>query len=122
METPREAADRLLGALEQLAGREGVLLRSLDLIEAVELGSQAEPLVQRLCRLAEDPSVAPLRGRIEDLVSRRRRNSATLDAHVARLQAELRRLNEASQRLARMAPIYSPPPAAPARSRLNAAA
>lgn len=37
METPRATADRLLAALEQLAKREGVLLRSLDLIEAVDI-------------------------------------------------------------------------------------
>jgi hypothetical protein len=122
MDTPRATAERLLAALEQLAGREGVLLRSLDLIEAVDLGAQAEPLVRKLCSLADDPSVGPLRPRIDELVARRQRHSATLDAHVARLQGELRRLNEASQRLSRMAPIYSPPPHTPAHSRLNTAA
>ena len=122
MESPQATAERLLAALEQLAGREGVLLRSLDLMEAVDLGAQAEPLVKKLCALADDPAVGPLRGRIDDLVSRRRRHAATLDSHIARLQGELRRLNEASQRLNRMAPIYSPPPGTPPRSRLNTAA
>jgi hypothetical protein len=122
METLHATAERLLTALEQLAGREGVLLRSHDLIEAVDLGAQAEPLVKKLCTLAEDPAVGPLRERIDALVARRRRHAAALEEQIARLQGELRRLNEASQRLTRMAPIYSPPPSAPARSRLNTAA
>ncbi len=122
METPRATADRLLAALEQLAKREGVLLRSLDLIEAVDIGAQAEPLVRKLCALVDNPTVVPLRDRIEELVACRRRHAATLDEQIARLQGELCRLNEASQRLSRMAPIYSPPPAAPTRSRLNTAA
>lgn len=122
METPHANAERLLTALEQLAGREGVLLRSHDLIEAVDLGAQAEPLVKKLCILAEDPAVGPLRGRIEELVARRRHHAAAIEEQVARLQGELRRLHQASQRLNRMAPIYSPPPSAPVRSRLNTAA
>ncbi len=119
-----QTAQRLLAALEDLASQEGVLLRSLDLVEAVQISERAAPLVERLCALiAEAPEVAPLRSRVEELVSQRRRNAVLLDSHLARLQTEMRRIDEARKALARVAPVYggainSPP----IESRLNTAA
>ncbi|MBI5423556.1 MAG: hypothetical protein HZA32_05675 [Opitutae bacterium] len=121
METPLQTAQRLLTALEDLASQESVLLRSLDLVEAVQISERAAPLVEKLCTLAVDPTVALLRPRVEELVAQRRRNAVLLDSHLARLQGELRRIDEARSRLARVAPVYSG--GAPlVESRLNTAA
>jgi len=121
METPFQNALRLLSALEDLAGQESVLLRSLDLVEAVQISERAAPLVEKLCELALDPAVATLKPRVEELVSRRRRNAVLLDNHLARLQSELRRIDEARTRLSRVAPVYFGG-APTTESRLNTAA
>lgn len=120
MESPLQTAQRLLSALEDLASQESILLRSLDLVEAVQISERAAPLVEKLCALAIDPSVAELRPRVEEIVSQRRRNAVLLDSHLERLQGELRRIDEARTRLSRVAPVYSS--AAPTESRLNTAA
>ncbi|MBI2510766.1 MAG: hypothetical protein HYV96_02200 [Opitutae bacterium] len=120
METPLQTALRLLSALEDLAGQEAVLLRSLDLVEAVQISERAAPLIEKLCALSIDPGVAALRPRVEELVAQRRRNAVLLDSHLARLQGELRRIDEARSRLARVAPVYGG--AMPVESRLNTAA
>lgn len=118
-----QTARRLLAALEDLASQEGVLLRSLDLVEAVQISERAAPLVEKLCALlAEEPEVASLRPRVEELVAQRRRNVVLLDSHLSRLQSELRRIDEARIRLARVAPVYGSGTAAPTESRLNTAA
>ncbi len=102
-----QTACRLLAALEDFASQEAVLLRSLDLVEAVQISERAAPLVEKLCALAVDPDLAVLRPRIEELVSQRRRNAVLLDSHLARLQSELRRIDEARNRLSRVAPVYN---------------
>jgi hypothetical protein len=123
MATPLQTAQRLLSALEDLASQESVLLRSLDLVEAVQIAERAAPLVEELCALvAESPEVSPLRDRVEELVAQRRRSAVLLDSHLSRLQTELQRIDEARNRLARVAPVYSGGTAAPLESRLNTAA
>jgi hypothetical protein len=123
MSTPFQTAQRLLSALEDLASQESVLLRSLDLIEAVQISERAAPLVERLCAIiAESPEVAPLRPRVEELVAQRRRSAVLLDSHLERLQGELRRIDEARTRLARVAPVYGGGTTPPLESRLNTAA
>lgn len=123
MKSPLTTAQRLLSALEELASEETVLLRSLDLFEAVQLAERAAPLIERLCGLlAEAPEIGTLRPRVEALVAQRRRNSAMLDSHLARLQSELRRVEEARKRLARVAPVYGGIAPAPAAPRFNSAA
>lgn len=122
MATAHQTAQRLLAALEDLAGQEAVLLRSLDLVEAVQISERAAPLVEKLCALATDPDLADLRPRVEDLVAQRRRNAVLLDSHLARLQSELRRIDEARSRLARVAPVYNGGTLPVLESRLNTAA
>lgn len=122
MATAHQTAQRLLAALEDLAGQEAVLLRSLDLVEAVQISERAAPLVEKLCALATDPDLCDLRPRVEDLVSQRRRNAVLLDSHLARLQSELRRIDEARNRLARVAPVYNGGSLPVLESRLNTAA
>jgi len=122
METPHQNALRLIAALEDLARQEGVLLRSLDLVEAVQISERAAPLVEKLCALAVHPEVSALRPRVQELVAQRRRHSTLLDAHLARLQSELHRIDEARIRLARVAPVYGAGPLVRSESRLNTAA
>ena len=122
METPAQTAVRLLAALEDLALREQANLRNLDLVEAVEMIERAAPLVERLAELAADPAVATLRPRVEAFLEQRRQSAALIDAHLARLQSELRRVDEARQRLARVAPVYSPKTILSRPSRLSTAA
>jgi hypothetical protein len=107
METPRQTALRLLSALEDFAAQEANLLRTLDFVEAVGFQERAAPLVQKLAELADDSEVAALRPRVAALLARREQNRHFIDAHLERLQGELRRIEEARVRLARLAPAYS---------------
>jgi hypothetical protein len=108
-------------ALEELVAQESANLRNLDVVEAVQITERAAPLVQRLGELASDPSVALLRPRVEALLVQRQQSAQILDAHLARMQSELRRIDEARARLSRVAPVYGSS-SARAESRLNTAA
>jgi len=122
METPVQKASRLITALEELTAQETVLLRSLDLVEAVQICERAAPLVERLCVLAADPAVGALRDRITAVVDRRRQHATMLDTHLSRLQTELRRIDDARGRLMKIGPAYGLVTPPPAESRLNTAA
>lgn len=121
METPLQTALRLLDVLEDLACQESANLRNLDLVEAVEVTERAAPVVLRLAELATDPTVASLRPRVAALLEQRRQSASLLDAHLARLQSEMRRVDEARNRLAKVAPVYSAG-ILPVQARLNTAA
>jgi len=121
METPLQTATRLLVALEDLAGQETLLIRTMDFVEAVTVQERSAPLVDKLCSLATDPDVMGLRPRVNGLLDRCEQNHHFLDTQLARLQGELARINEARGRLRRVAPAYGRTPAL-AQSRLNTAA
>lgn len=106
METPIQTATRLLAALEDLTAQEAVLLRTLDFADAVAIQERAEPLIDQLAALAVHPEVAALRSKVKGVVERRQQSRLFLDAQLGRLQSELRRLDEARTRLARVAPAY----------------
>lgn len=123
--SPRaQRAQRLLAALDELASQESVLVRSLDLIEALQIAERAAPLVEEVCTLAAEPDVAALRPQVESLVARRQRSAALLEGQLQRVQEELRRVDEARRRLTRTAPAYQRGLGldAPTESRLNTAA
>jgi hypothetical protein len=122
METPLQTATRLLTALEDLTAQESVLLRTLDFVDAVALQERAAPLVDQLAVLAGNPEVARLRGQVAAIVDKRQQSRHFLDAQLARLQSELRRIDEARSRLSRVAPAYVVPPQRAVNSRLNTAA
>ncbi len=121
METPLQAATRLLSALEELAAQETLLIRTMDFVEAVAVQERSAPLVEKLCALAATPEVRTLRPRVDALLDRSGQNHHFLDTQLARLQGELARVNEARGRLRRVAPAYGTPPAV-TQSRLNTAA
>lgn len=106
METPFQTAMRLLAALEDLTARESVLLRTLDFVDAVAVQERAAPLVDQLSALAIHPDVAGLRDKVSRIVERRIQSRQFLDAELGRLQAELRRIDEARTRLSKVAPAY----------------
>lgn len=125
MESSRDKAGRLLTALEDLAGQESTLLRSPGLPEAgllSNLADRAAPLVHELGALMADPLVGQWRPRVKALMVRRLVNSALLDAQVTRLQTDLRHIDEARNRIARVAPVYFRGLPAQAQTRLNSAA
>jgi hypothetical protein len=125
METPSAKAGRLITALEDLAGQEGTLLRAPGLPEAAllaDLAGRADPLVHELGLLMADPLIEQWRPRVKALMVRRLVNSALLDAQVTRLQTDLRRIDEARSRIARVAPVYSGGRSVPTETRLNSAA
>jgi hypothetical protein len=125
METPSAKAGRLLTALEDLSGQEGTLLRATGFPDAgllASLAGRADPLVHELGLLMADPLVEQWRPRVKALMVRRLVNSALLDAQVTRLQTDLRRIDEARSRIARVAPVYGGGLSAPAETRLNFAA
>lgn len=121
MESPGEAATRLLTALEELVMQETLLIRTMDFIEAVEIQERAAPLVEKLCALAVDPAVSVLQGRVAGLLERLGQNHHFLDGQLTRLQVELDRVAAARSRLRRVAPVYRVG-SGPAESRLNTAA
>lgn len=121
METPLQTAARLLAALEDMARQESVLMRSLDFVATAELQARAGPLIEKLAMLAEEPGLSALRPRVAALIERREQSRHFLDAQLARLQAELRRIDETRARLAKVAPVYAAPAARPGTPRLNAA-
>jgi hypothetical protein len=120
METPLQAAQRLLTALDELVMQETMLIRTMDFVEAVEVRERATPLVARLCTLAEDPAVQELRPRATALLNRCSQNYHFLDIQLQRLQGELDRISSARGRLRKVAPAYRG--GVLAESRLNTAA
>ncbi len=121
METPLATATRLLTALEELVMQETLLIRTMDFVEAVGVQERATPLVEKLCALATDPTVAQLSGRVAGLLDRWSQSYHFLDSQLNRLQSELDRVNEARVRLRRVAPAYRGEVAV-TESRLNTAA
>jgi hypothetical protein len=122
METPLQTAARLLTALEDLTAQESVLLRTLDFVDAVSVQERAAPLVDQLTALAIHPEVVTLRSKVTAIVERRQQSRHFLDAQLGRLQSELRRIDEARTRLARVAPAYVVTPQRVMESKLNTAA
>lgn len=124
MESPFDTAIRLLAALEELIAEEATLVRTMDFVEAVEVRERAEPLVEKLCALANEPAVAGLRPRLDALLERSGQNYHFLSTQLERLRTELARVNEASGRMRRLAPVYGTTRTASpyAESRLNTAA
>jgi hypothetical protein len=121
METPFQTATRLLAALEDLVAQESTLLHAHEFIGAVEIQGRAAPLVEKLAALAADPEVIALQPRVAALIERRNINGQFLDTQLNRLQDELRRVDEARSRLAKLLPAYATAPRAPS-PRLNTAA
>lgn len=101
-----ERARRILSALDDLVGQESVLLRSLDLVEALQIAERCSPLVDELCQLASEPEAHEIRENVAALLQKRQRNATLLESHLQRVQEEIRRIEDARRKLARTVPAY----------------
>ena len=75
-----------------------------------------------MAALAVHPEVLALGTKVKGLVERRLQSRVFLDAQLSRLQSELRRIDEARTRLARVAPAYVMTIPRIVESKLNTAA
>lgn len=101
-----ERARRIISALDDLVGQEAVLLRSMDLVEALQITERCSPLVEELCRLASESTESQLQESVAALLLKRQQNATLLEAHLQRVQAEIRKIEDARRKLGRMAPVY----------------
>ena len=120
METPAQTAARLLGALRELTAQEGMYLRGGYYDLAVDIRRRAAPLVQQLSALAGQPDVQSVQPEVRALVELGEAHAAFLRGKMAELGAEIRRTDQARQRLAQVVPAYAPPAGA-ALTRFEAA-
>ena len=100
------ACARLLGALEELAGEEDAALREHDWATVALLQQRSAPLAAQLA--GEGPTVvdAGLRTRLAAYLSRRRETGEWLAGQIALARGQLREIEAAERRVARLAPAY----------------
>lgn len=111
METPAQQAARLLRALDELVGREGMFLRGGYYDLAAETRGRAAPLVQQLAGLAGQPGVEDSQPRVAALQARSADHAACISKKITELAAELRLIDQARHRVAQVAPAYTREPA-----------
>jgi hypothetical protein len=111
VETPFQCASRLLVALDELVGQEGMYLRASSFELAAGMRNRTEPIVARLVDLAHFPGVAELRSKVVSIVERSARHSAILEEKMTEFRAEIRRTDQARHRTNQLAPAYVRPPA-----------
>lgn len=107
METSVQTATRLIGALEEMMGREAMYLAG-DHFERVDrTRARIDPLVRHLAGLAAEPGVAALRARVAALVERCALQSKQLDARMRELADELGRAGRAHHHAGKLGPAYA---------------
>jgi len=107
-----QTARRLLGALEDLVGHEGMYLRGgrYDLAAAVR--GRLDPLVNQLVALSTAPGVSALQPRVAALVRLSEVHSTLMAEKQEEFAAEIKRTDRARHRAAQVAPAYVSGPAA----------
>lgn len=122
MSAPLATACRLLSALEEFVLQEEILLRDQAFLEVVDLREHAAPVVESLCKLADEFTIdSVFRLRLDDLLHRSGENFRLLASELARRHEEMLRVGEALGRLRGMAPAYKQARTGQ-QSRLNVAA
>lgn len=128
MKAALRTAARLLGALEDFAERETVLLRVGDYPGFAAIRRRETPLILRLCEMGVRDDSGALAARLDTLLARRRENLALLQERRIFLTSERQRLEAMGQRLRLVRPyVRSTLPSSFRRSpefraaRLNAA-
>jgi hypothetical protein len=104
MKSACNRAARLLGALENFASREAILLRVGDYAGFAAVRKRETPLIVRLCELGSGAETGPLMGRLQALLARRRENLSMLQKRTLFLSAERRRLAATKERLRMVSP------------------
>lgn len=122
MEAPEQKFNRLLGALDELVALEAATLAQRDFTAVDAIQRRAEPLVAGLAELGPEAADARARARVASLLSRRQHSIEFLESQLATAREELNSVQESTQRVARIAPVYGRAESAgPASSKLNAA-
>jgi hypothetical protein len=111
METALQTIDRLLGALETLAGNERFLLDSGAYEEALAVQIREEPVVARLAELLLQPGIAAnltdgVQARAQALLTAQAAMSKRLALKRSALQQDLQALRNAQTRLHQLRPAY----------------
>jgi type VI protein secretion system component VasF len=106
MESDGQKFDRLLTALEVLFEEEAVMIGASDYSAAAEVQKRANPLVDALANLAPRIKSTAARTRLDSLLQRRQESLGALESKVAAARTELEALQQSSQRVARIAPVY----------------
>ena len=114
METPVQTANRLLQAIAMLTEQEGMYLHAGYFDLAVTARRRATPLVERMVELARASGLAELQPRVDELLRDSEKNATLLCQRMAEVKDELRRIREARQRVAQIAPAYTRPSGEPA--------
>jgi len=107
MDTPARKAARLLDALDELVGDEGLYLRGGHYDLAVETRQRTAPLVDALAAMAGDPAMADFQPRVAALVRRGTAHDEFLKSKMGEMGEEIRRTDQARYRAAQMAPAYA---------------
>jgi hypothetical protein len=106
MSVPREKFNRLLGALDDLVSREAAMLAAGDYLAVNAIQRRAEPLVAGLAALGESAADAVARAKVAALLARRQHSMDFLESQLETARAELLAVEESTQRVSRIAPVY----------------
>jgi hypothetical protein len=118
MPTTPGQVSRVLGALEDLASQEELLLHAEDYAEVAAVQVRMAPLVHFLVE-EEAAADAALRQRIASFVARRDRTQQRLATEVGKMREEMVQLEASRRRIARVAPAYGLRSAATTEPRLS---
>jgi hypothetical protein len=99
----------LVGALEDFAEREAIMLRVGDFAGFAAIRRREAPLIARLCELAAQFDSRELAGRMGALLLRRRQNLSMLQERTAFLRSERQRVAERQERLRVLSPYAQSP-------------
>jgi len=113
-----QTADRLVSALGDLLDREAVAARSGSGTRVRAIQGRIGPLIEALTRLAVESPGHAFAGALAALAEKRRRNTALIEAALAKVRRDVELRAQASQRLGRISPAYGQRPET--SSRLNA--
>jgi len=111
---------RLLGALEELASQESMLLAEEDYDGLRRTQDRAAPIVNELARVGSGNVSPALRPRLEALLARRQENLDRLSARIEDVRDALLRTQANQVRVSRIAPAYGRHPAAAPQRHLSA--
>lgn len=109
MQTPAQVAERLLGALEELAQQERFLLDSGAVDQALAVQEREQPLLQKLAEMLERSdavSTPALRARGQALLAAQTAQIERLASQKRAIQAELQQLRAAQTRVQQLRPAY----------------
>lgn len=120
METPVQTAARLLGALEEMIGREEKYLQSRNYDLVVQLRERTDPLVRQLVGLSTEPGMSDFRSRVALLVGRSAKHSQILDEKMREVREQIKLADRARRQTTQLAPAYTQG-SSPERPRFSAA-